>query len=329
MAHNLSTTDGKTSMFYTGEKPWHGLGVEVAGALTAEEAIKAAGLDWAVKSEPVYDGDMKQIETHHLLRRADTRDVLHIAKTSYVPIQNRAKFKFFDDVTATGEAKYVTAGALGRGERVWILAEIAKCDLRVLQTDDVVKPYLMLADSFDGTLACWMMATSIRVVCQNTMNSALSAKYADGFRIQHRAGATSKFQDARAALGLAVKYYKGFGDVINGLASRQVNRALLDQYYATLVPDNPMAEKHSRTEAIRASMGELFESGKGNDMPGIKGSWWAAYNSVTEHVDHKRTVRGSGDDQQSKRTASILFGSGATLKKKALDLAVELAEVGA
>jgi hypothetical protein len=48
MAHELE------SMFYYGETPWHGLGKKVDKALTAEEAIKIAGLDWQVETVPIY-----------------------------------------------------------------------------------------------------------------------------------------------------------------------------------------------------------------------------------------------------------------------------------
>ncbi len=43
------------SMFYVMEVPWHGLGTKVAQALSAEEALIAAGLDWMwYKKENLY-----------------------------------------------------------------------------------------------------------------------------------------------------------------------------------------------------------------------------------------------------------------------------------
>ncbi len=41
------------TMFWYGETPWHGLGKEVLSTLTAEEAIKVAGLNWEVEVVPV------------------------------------------------------------------------------------------------------------------------------------------------------------------------------------------------------------------------------------------------------------------------------------
>lgn len=42
------------SMFYTREKPWHGLGIMVAEAPNSKDALRLAGLNWKVLQEPVY-----------------------------------------------------------------------------------------------------------------------------------------------------------------------------------------------------------------------------------------------------------------------------------
>jgi len=326
MVANLNMVSGRgAAMFYAGEAPWHGLGTKVEGALTAEEAIKAAQLDWKVLEEPVFDRKGTELPAFKLLRRSDTGHVFYVPKKTYQPIQNADTFKFLDGLVAAGGAKYVTAGALGDGERVWILAEIKNCDVRILKTDDVVKPYLLAANSHDGTLSFWIMPTPIRVVCQNTFQLALSERLEKGFKILHRAGFEGRIRDAREALGIVVSYYDGLGETLNGLASRQIGVEALKDYYTRLVPDNPEAESHSRTEKIRGTMERLFVEGRGQEIEGVKGSWWAAVNGVTEYVDHERTVRGSDDENRTeRRTASILFGSGAALKRRALSLAVEL-----
>ena len=49
MAHNLEQfEDGTTAFFTAREVAWHKLGTVTSGALTAQDALKTAFLDWQV-----------------------------------------------------------------------------------------------------------------------------------------------------------------------------------------------------------------------------------------------------------------------------------------
>lgn len=327
--HNIGQTNGKASMFYTGERPWHGLGTELANPATAEEAIKAAGLDWTVDKRTVFlnlsrqaDG-FEAIQGKKAIIRTDTGHMFNIMGEGYTPVQNREAFRFFDDVVGGGQAIYHTAGALGMGERVWILAKLPG-EIRVKGTDDITEKFLLLSNSHDGTSALRMFFTPVRVVCQNTLNLAQSGRgKGEGISLRHTAGIRQNVQEAQRALGLAIKFYDTLGETVNALASKQVSSAdALRAFFQELVPDNADAKRNTRTENIRESLERNFMSGRGNDLPGIKGTWWAAVNAVTEYVDHERTARGDGQEELSNRLESQWFGSGAKLKAEAWDLAL-------
>jgi hypothetical protein len=63
----------------------------------------------------------------------------------------------------------------------------------------------------------------------------------------------------------------------------------------------------------------LFEKGRGNDMPEIKGTLWAAYNSISEYLQYEK-----GQDEQI-RMDSLMFGQSATTLENALKIAVKMA----
>ena len=67
--------------------------------------------------------------------------------------------------------------------------------------------------------------------------------------------------------------------------------------------------------------------GRGNQLPGVCGTLWAALNAVTEYVDHQRSTTGDSDLEVSNRLASQWFGSGARMKAKAWEKALDLAGV--
>lgn len=125
MAHELATmVDGRTAMMYCGEAPWHGLGQKLDGPATAEEAIAAAGLDYDVTLTPMTTEDGLSVPGRRAVVRADTRAVLGVVSDRFVPVQNKQAFGFLDAVVAEGSLRYHTAGALGRGERIWLLARL-------------------------------------------------------------------------------------------------------------------------------------------------------------------------------------------------------------
>lgn len=169
MSHNVQT------MFYAGVTPWHGLGTKVEKNLTAAEAIVAAGLNWEVDKVPVFshslDKKLISVPGKFAVRRLDNSQPLGIVGARYTPLQNKNAFSFMDAVVQVKEAIYHTAGALGLGERVWLLAQLPK-DLVVKGVDKVEK-FLLLTSTHNGTTQVTIKMTPIRVVCQNTLNASL------------------------------------------------------------------------------------------------------------------------------------------------------------
>ena len=163
-------------MMWVGEKPWHGEGTKLENVATSAEAIEAAGLDWKVEKRGLYfaqtDGTTQLIPGKYATVRTDNQVALGIVGKVYTPLQNKEAFSFFDSIVGVKEAMYHTAGSLGKGERVWILAKLPGY-IKVTE-DDVVEKYLLLANSHDGSSAVEMLFTPVRVVCQNTLNLAIS-----------------------------------------------------------------------------------------------------------------------------------------------------------
>jgi len=69
--------------------------------------------------------------------------VLGVVGDSYVPIQNSECFGFLDAVVDDEGLRYHTAGALGRGERIWLLAKLPDT-IRVKHSDDITEQLLQL-----------------------------------------------------------------------------------------------------------------------------------------------------------------------------------------
>src|SRR5712692_8701724 len=126
MAHDLMFKDDRAAMMYVGEVPWHELGQQLDAPPTAEEGIKAAGLDWRVAKKPICamsEGVWYEIPDRYAVVREDLWGseqcpTFATVSENYVPLQNNEAFSFFDGLIDRKLATYETAGALGEGERV-------------------------------------------------------------------------------------------------------------------------------------------------------------------------------------------------------------------
>lgn len=324
MAHDLATTDGRAAMVYCGKTPWHGLGTRLDAPATSAEAIEAAGLNYRAELVSLMTDDGTLVPERKAVVRSDNRDVLGVVGNSYVPIQNGECFSFLDAVVAEGSVRYHTAGALGKGEKVWLLA-VLPGHIRVKNTDDITEKFLLLHNSHNGSSALRVFFTPIRVVCANTLAIAERKGRRQGIAIQHTGDLAAKVREAQEVLGLAHRFYDDMQIKVDVLANHQPTPSQLKAYFQSLYPDVPDG-KNKRAENIRSELFRLFEEGKGQDIPGIQHSTWAALHAVTEWVDHHRTTRARNPlDRASRRLQSQWFGSGARLKERAWDLAIELA----
>jgi len=321
MSANLLIQNGQASMFYIDEVPWHGLGTKLEKPATAEEAIEAAKLDWNVKKVPLFAGS-KRIpvpdkfavvrKTGNLIQRTDP--VLGVVGKDYTPLQNRDAFRFFDPIVGQNAAIYHTAGALGEGERVWILAKLPG-HIRVVG-DDISEKYLLLSNSHDGKSSVQIKFTPVRVVCQNTLTLAL----ADGAvcRVVHHADIHDKLKQAHQMLGLINERFEGLEQTFREMSRVKMNTNRLAEYLATVYPDSKEPDKMELVQRDRGWSEYFFAEGRGNRLPLVAGTLWAAFNGVTEWQDHRKTRQNS-----NQRLVSTWYGNAYQTKARAYSVAVD------
>ncbi|WP_337175419.1 DUF932 domain-containing protein [Paludisphaera sp.] len=324
MAHELCTVNGRTAMMYVDAAPWHGLGQRLDAPATAREAIVAANLDYEAALADLATTAGIPVNGKKAVVRTDTDDVLGVVGDRYRPIQNAEAFAFLDAIVADGGLRYHTAGALRRGGKIWLLAKLPG-QIRVRFSDDVSEKYLLLTNSHDGSSCLRVFFTSIRVVCANTLAAANRKGRGEGISIRHEGNLVCKIRRARDVLGIAARYFDDLEGRFDLMARHYPTFAQVSAYYKSLVPD-PEDAHPGRAQNTRDELFRLYEQGKGQDIPQIRGTTWAAFNAVTEYTDHYRPTRGKEDfDRAAGRLDSAWFGSGSRLKQRAFELALEMA----
>ena len=302
-------------MFYVGAEPWHGLGTKLDNPATAKEAIEAAKLDYQVEIQKVFTESNVEIEGKFATVRMDNLAPLGIVGNYYQPVQNTEAFDFFDSVVGDKFAMYHTAGALGKGERIWILAKLP--GIIEVTNKDVVEKYLLLTNSHDGCSSLKMFFTPIRVVCQNTLSAAMS-KVQGGISIRHTGNIKSKVREAQRALGIAVTFFSDFENEIKMFQKAEIKDNAAEVYVTSLICDKDDIDISTRKENQIEDILNLYHR---PEYAESRGTVWAAYNAITRYVDHSRGASSS----QSNRLKSIWLGSGAQLKARAYNTAMVLA----
>jgi phage/plasmid-like protein (TIGR03299 family) len=314
---------------YVGDKPWHGIGKYVGDeAVDAETAIVAGGLDWTVSVRPAYfkatEAELESFESAYrkatdaflVIRDSDTRVLGHVG-AQFTPVQNREAFAFLDAVSGPDrDVLYHTAGSLKGGRRVWLLATIKGMDPIEPVKGDQVEPYLLLANGHDGYYRLRCLFTTVRVVCQNTLHAALQEGKDEGITLRHTCNVMERVKEAQEVLGLARSTFEAFGEEAKVLARKQMTVQLWNDFLDEIAPIPTHEDaKTGYAEGVRDNLVQLFESGPGTDLPGVRGTAWAALNAVTGYTTHGRRTRGG----QEGRLESVWFGSGAKLNQKAVE----------
>lgn len=307
------------TMFTVGEAPWHQLGTKLHDSPEIAAGLKLAGLDWRVSLEPVFLADGTRAPAMATVRETDRR-ILGVVGPRFRPLQNVDAFAFFEPLIATGEVELESAGSLRGGQRTWVLARIKRTPIVIVPAaDDIVYPYLLVANGHDGTMALRIGFTAIRVVCANTLAMAIEPSLSRLLRVRHHARAVDALAAIRDTLDLAMGQFRASTEQYRTLAQRQVSSTDLRRYVMRVL--RPHAERGSEAEEhpIVENITTLFEQGRGNAHAAVAGTWWAAFNAITEHLAHER---GRSADR---RLDGLWFGEAAQLNRRALDVAVEMA----
>ena len=327
MSHEITVRkDGTQEFFAAGSLPvWHRLGQRTERALSSSAALKMAALDWKVEERPLYTtvkGQMKLIESHKSIVRPDTGAVLGVVGKRYRPVQNAEAFEWLDELMGCRMAIYETAGSIRQGALVWAMIRLPG-ELRIAGTDDIVKPFILICNSHDGSLAFRALNTSVRVVCANTLTMALRSAGTDSIAVKHTDRILDRIADAQEVLGLAVNQHRLFETQINLMAQRKLNRRGFEGYLDKVLGTRPV-DAAPEVGRIRQQIKANFD----HDLQRIRGiehSAWAAVNSVSQYVDWDRPSRGATlHEREERRFTSTMLGAGAELKRKAWDAALAM-----
>ena len=280
MAANVET------MFYTRTAPWHGLGTRVLEAPTSSAALSLAGLDWSVIQKPVLTEDGLFISGFKANVRDRDNQVLGVVSDRYKVVQNEDAFAFTDELLGEG-VTYETAGSLQNGRRTWILAKLPQ---RYIISGDEIGPYLVFMNSHDGTGAIKAAMTPIRVVCQNTLNLALSTARRSWSTI-HTGNIHGKLQDARNTLLYADRYMAELGKTIDKLNQQKLSDRQVLEYIDALFPMQEGISEIQEKNILKMKEDMKIRYFDAPDLQHVGKNAYRFVNAVSDFATHARPLR--------------------------------------
>ena len=326
MSHNLETlANGKTAFADSRTDAWHKLGQSGQGVMTAQEMLKQAYLaGWNVRKTPLQTVATVEVGSGHVgaaemsftlevVRNfASVRtnpvtgmpEVLGVVGNSYQPIQNEEHADLLDAIVDEGGAHFETAGSLNGGKQTFITMKVPS--FMDFGGKDPHELYLSALNSHDGSSSFRLIVTPIRIVCANTQAAALSAAKAS-FGVRHTRGAKNTIQQARQALGLTFKYAEEFEAEMTKL----LNESMTPRQFGSFADKLWTPPKADESRTILTRHGErrdlvmdLFKSSP--TLKDVKGTRYAAYNAITEYLDHFSPTPSTAKDAEAVRALRTL-----------------------
>jgi phage/plasmid-like protein (TIGR03299 family) len=322
MAHNIEQFADGTSAFFANREPaWHNLGTVTPDALTAQDALETAQLNWEVKVSDtnvgaVVDGKVLTVGNKFITYRDHPKKglaALGVVGDRYTPIQNADAFEFLNYLSDDSGAKFETAGSLNNGARVFMTMKFPEA--MTIAGVDTINQYIMAINSHDGSSAFTVAVTPIRAVCTNTVRLALDHAVSK-ISLKHTAGSTAKVQQARETLGVVWRYQEEFEREVNYLLNRSMNEQDFKKFVEKLVPAAHKDASERQKNSIDTKRAEITALWYAPTQQNVANTAWAAYNAVVEWADWAQAVRG-GENKNAVRAERNILGATDAIKNKA------------
>jgi phage/plasmid-like protein (TIGR03299 family) len=350
MSHLISQTDGiahmaDSQMDSQGRvNAWHKLGTPVGHTMTATEALEAANLaKWDVRKRPLWadlreDGveDQRGIVVPDQYATVFTNPVnkkitpIGVVGGKYTPIQNESMSDIAEAIVDESGAHYETAGSLRNYSQTFLTMKLPRT--MVLTgldgREDISEWYLSIFNSHNGSASLMATINNIRVVCANTQDVNIAGAKSI-FKIQHSKNWADKVKVAREALGLFFVYEEAFENAVRALFEQPMTNGEMKAFAEDLTDLSkaaPNTAQATRRQNEANMITKLFVDSPTIAGTAIAGTRFAAYNAVTEYVDHIAGVRGAGDDVDAQgalratRTLSLVASGAPSLKTAAWNI---------
>lgn len=305
MAHELEVSGNEVAFAFrqNGGLPWHGLGTPVDDNLSTAEMLKAAHCNgWDVRLEELPTIGRTEEQNFAVLRTNPFDqgiDQLAIVGSRYTPVQNETVADLGQAIV-DGGAQWETIGSIKDGRRVFFALQLG--DDIVLDPNgsaDRIGKYLTVDTGHDGKTSVMAFMTDVRVVCQNTLTAAKSARFSQ-YKIRHTQSVDGRLEQARQALSIAFQQNSLFEQEMKELIEQEMTK----QQFWTLVngiyvkPEKDVRGSLKKWEKKTDLIMDIWngQADGGNTVSELEDTKYKGYNVLSEHLTWYGVSRGGNTE---------------------------------
>jgi len=321
MSHNF-----EMGMFGNNQPAWHNLGKVLPHKVySIEEALMESGITWTVDKQDIKTAvDNVVIPNTKALVRSTDKSVLGIVGDRYEVLQPSKVFEFFEPFLGEKMSHITSAISLEEGRKIVVSIELDD-NVREIVNGDIIKNHVMLATSYDSSLATIVKSVNTRVVCANTLKSALWEKDGLCSKIRHTASQNWKLANVKALIQEQICTLDNDAEIYRRMANTPLDFTGFFVYLEDLFAKDLIAANKIKPTTLRdlrpteQIIGNYLHT---RDLrePGIADTMWSGFNAVTKYLTHQR---GSQNTTTETRFKSVHFGAERAMLERAYKLSLE------
>lgn len=291
------------------------IGIKNSSNLTSvAEFVDKMGGNFQVESVELRTVDGREVAERYL-QRQDNKSLLACVGKNYKILQNETAFAHLQPFVDNGSMDIVSGGIGSGGKICYVSGKIKGCDGAVAH-DDHIENYFNIINPFDGIKAVYCLFSPRRLNCDNQIRGVVRDKASKMIRIKHSSQVEVNLTKVMDIVNMATADFRANMEQYQFLARRQINQDDVKKYVTKLWD---VADMTTRMKNILEGVYTFIDSGKGQNTPSTRGSYFWLWQGVNGYLNH---VDGRSDE---KRFESLLCGANATFDQQAFNLACEMA----
>lgn len=282
---------------------WALVGKSVTGAVTVEEALEAADLNFRVHKSPLEATETgKRCPDHVATYRGDTGDILGVVGKNYGAVDNIDAWDFADLID---DIEWKRGGYTYTG-----MAFLVGTLPEVTINGETYEPSIVFQNSFNGR---WNLKGQVLLV-EKDHGYTINLPGQVDIKIRHSKRAQDRVRLARQAMATVNEYINTFSMEAGELGQRLVDEAALEVVVSDLFPIKPGASDKLTNNRL-AQREAFMESYRDPSNANWHGTAWGIVKAMADFTAKANTKAGQKSGKKAQRVFENTLVGGKTYKR--------------